>query len=263
MNPILPALGLCALLLALPAQAAAPDPLVQGTEDHEAQILGWSADGKRFAMRLYLHPPFASRAAPTPLPYCEGYVNHEKHYFHGGLVWLAYEHGHLLDSFVILAPDTCTPVFEAEQRVAAAQKKLAELGIRMDAPGQELVPSGNPSAITVSEGPHAPYTLEYEEHATPPVSDPKSDKKRGTLEQAVYLRQGKTRQKLLGRKVPYEYSATMMGYLRTGLDRVWLSPSGTTIVVLSYERVGNMSGGRKSLRMLGMLGWSGNTLKPL
>ncbi|MFL5349728.1 MAG: hypothetical protein ACJ8AT_33440 [Hyalangium sp.] len=263
MNPILPALGLCALLLTLPVQAAAPDPLVQGTEDHEAQILGWSADGKRFAMRLYLHPPFTSRAAPNPPPYCEGYVNHENHYFHGGLVWLAYERGHLLDSFVILAPDTCTPIPEAEQRLAAAKKKLAELGISLEATGQELVPPVNTNTLAVDQGPHAPYTLEYEEHTTAQAPNSKSGNKRGTLEQSVYMQQGKARQKLLGRKVPYEYSAAMMGYLRTGLDRVWLSPSGSTMVVLGYERVGNMSGGRKSLRMLGMLGWSGNALKPL
>ncbi len=263
MNPLLPSLGLCALLFTLPVQAAAPDPLVQGTEDHEAQILGWSADGKRFVMRLYLHPPFASRVAPNPPPFCEGYVNHENNYFRGGLVWLAYERGRLLDSFVILAPDTCTPLDEAQQRLANAKKKLSELGIQLEAPGQELVPPINTSTITVSQGPHAPYTLEYEEHATPQASDPKSGKQRGTLEQTVYVRQGGTRQKLLSRKVPYEYSTTMMGYLKTGMDRVWLSPSGSTLVVLGYEHVGNMSGGRKSLRMLGMLGWSGNTLKPL
>jgi hypothetical protein len=54
MNPILASLGLCALLTALPVQAAPPDVLAQSIDDHEAQILGWSADGQRFVMRLYL-----------------------------------------------------------------------------------------------------------------------------------------------------------------------------------------------------------------
>jgi hypothetical protein len=263
MNPLLPSLGLCALLFALPVQAALPDPLVQGTEAHEAQILGWSADGKRFAVRLYLLPAFATRVAPEPPPFCEGYVTHENNYFRGGLVWLAYERGHLLSSFLILNPDTCTPVEEAEQRLANARKKLGELGIKLETPGQELVPPINASVITVSQGPHAPYTIEYEEHATAQAPDTKAGKQRGTLEQTVYVRKGAARQKVLGRKTPYEYPTAMMGYLKTGLDRVWLSPSGSTLVVIGYERVGNMGGGRKSLRMLGMLGWSGNTLKPL
>lgn len=263
MNPLLPSLGLCALLLSLPVQAAAPDPLIQGTTDHSAQILGWSADGKRFAIRLYALLPFASRVGPNPPPYCEGYITHEGNYFRGGVAWLAYERGRLIATLPILDAGMCTPIPEAERRLADAKKKIAALGIRLDATGQELAPPVNTSTIEVSQGPHAPYTLEYEEHATQPPPDPKSGMQRGTLEQTVYLVQGKTRQKLLDRKTPYEYSTAMMGYLKTGMDRVWVSPSGSTLVVLGYERVGNMSGGRKSLRMLGMLSWSGNTLKPL
>jgi hypothetical protein len=266
MRPILVSLGLCALLTALPVQAAAPaseDLLALSSDDHLAQILGWSDDGKRFVMRLYLSMPFAPRDANHGPTYCEGYVNHEGHYFNGALVWLAYERGHLLKSFAILDPNTCTPVPVAEQRVTEAKKQLSTLGIRLDTPGKELTTPINGSVITVEEGPQAPYALEYEEKITPKTAKPKSGVQKGTLEQTVYLHKGSTRQKVLSRRSSYEYSTAMAGYMQTGMDRVWLSPSGNTLVVLGYERVGNLSGGRKSLRMLGMLGWSGNTLKPL
>jgi hypothetical protein len=207
--------------------------------------------------------PFSVRSAPEPPPFCEGYVNHESHYFWGGLYWLVYERGRLLSTIPILDPETCTPVNVVQQRIVDAKKQLSALGIRMEATGQELVPPINGSSITVSEGPQAPYTIEYEERTSPRASDPKSGLQRGTREQQVYVRKGSTRQKVLSRKDSYEYSTAMAGYLRTGLDRVWLSPSGSTLVVLGYEREGNMTGGRKSLRLLGMLGWSGSTLKPL
>jgi hypothetical protein len=79
----------------------------------------------------------------------------------------------------------------------------------------------------------------------------------------VFASLGGKRQKVLGRKGTYEFSKDAAGYWTAGLDRLWLSPSGSTVVVVGYERVGNIGGGRKSLRLLGVLGWSGNALKPL
>jgi hypothetical protein len=262
MNALLLSLGLGALLAALPAHAAT-DPLAQGTEDHDAQVIGWSSDGRRVAVRLYLIEPFTPRPAFGELPPCEGYVNHEGNAFRGGVVLLAYERGRLLTSFPIRDAERCTPPAEADKRLEAAKKKLGALGIQLEATGQEILSALEGPSIRVEQGAQAPYTIEYAERTTPQAPNAKSGKQRGTLEQELYVRRGETRQKVLSRKVPYEYSTAMAGYLRTGLDRVWLSPSGNTIVVLGFERVGNMSGGRKSLRLLGMVGWSGTTLKPL
>jgi hypothetical protein len=262
MNPLFASLGLCVLLAALPAHAAT-DPLAQGTEEHDAQVIGWSGDGKRFAVRLYFLEPFTPRESMDDVPPCDGYVTHEGNPFRGGLVLLAYERGRLLSTFPIRERERCTPTAEAEKRLEAAKKRLEALGIRLDATGKEILSTLNAPSITVEQGAQAPYTLEYEERATPAAAAVKSEKQRGTLVQDLHVRRGKARQKLLSRKTPYEYSTTMAGYLRTGLDRVWLSPSGTTVVVLGYERVGNMRGGRKSLRLLGVLGWSGSALKPL
>ncbi|WP_224240895.1 hypothetical protein [Hyalangium gracile] len=263
MNLLLPSLGLCALLVALPAQAAPEDPLAKGTENHEAQVLGWSADGKRFVVRLYQLDPFTPRPALGEKPLCPGYVSHEGNAFQGGLVWLVYERSRLISALPILDVKTCTPEQEAQKRTEAAKKKLGSLGIQLDAPGREILAHVNTSSIDVSQGAQAPYTLEYEERATPQASKAPSEMQRGALEQQLYVRKGEARQRVLGRKSSFEYSTAMAGYLRTGLDRVWLSPSGSTVVVLAYERVGNMSGGRKSLRLLGVLGWSGAALKPL
>jgi hypothetical protein len=262
MNPLLSTLGLCALLAALPAHAA-PDPLAQGKEDHSAQVIGWSADGKRVAVRLFLTAPFMPRQAVGDVPLCEGYVNPEGNPFRGGAVLLVYERGRLLSSMPVRDADKCTPPAEATKRLEAARKKLSTLGIQLEVPGQELLAELNASQISVTKGAQTPYTIEYVERSTPQARDAKSGKQRGTLEQEVYVLRGQSRQKVLTRKVPYEYSTAMAGYWRTGLDRLWISPSGTTIVVLGFERVGNMSGGHKSLRLLGMAGWSGTALKPL
>jgi hypothetical protein len=250
------------LLAALPAHAAT-DPLAQGTADHDAQVIGWSGDGKRFAVRLYFIDPFIPRPAFGEQPPCEGYVNDEGNAFRGGVVLLAYERGKLLSSFPIRDAEKCTPPAEADKRFEAAKKKLGGLGIKLEATGQEILSALSAPTITVEQGAQAPYTIEYVERATPQAPNAKAGKQRGTLELEVYVSRGDARQKVLSRKVPYEYSTAMAGYWRTGLDRLWLSPSGTTIVVLGFERVGNMSGGRKSLRLLGVVGWSGSTLKPL
>lgn len=262
MNRLLSSLGLCAFLAALPVHAAT-DPLAQGTDDHDAQVIGWSHDGARVAVRLYLFEPFKPRPAFGERPPCDGYLTHEGNPFRGGLVLLAYERGRLVSSFPIRDANTCTPSAEAEKRLEAAKKKLGAMGIQLDAPGQELLAGVTGSSVTVEKGAQAPYTIEYTESATPRSSGAKSGKQRVTVEQEVSVRKGTARQKVLSRKGSYEYSTAAAGYLRTGLDRVWLSPSGSTLVVLGFERIGNMGGGRKSLRILGMVGWSGTALKPL
>lgn len=263
MKPLLPALALCALLVALPAHAATPDPLVQGKDDHDAQILGWSANGQRFLVRLYQMAPFTPRPATGELPVCAGYTNHEGNAFRGGLVWLVYEKGRLLATFPILDSTRCTPEDEANKRIEDAKKRVASLGIQLDAPGKEIVAEVNSPSITVSEGPHAPYSIEYANRTATAGSDPKTGLQRGTVEQQVFVRVGDKRQKVLGRKGSFEFSKAAAGYWTAGLDRVWISPSGSTVVVVGFEQVGNMAGGRKSLRLLGVLGWSGDALKPL
>ena len=112
-------------------------------------------------------------------------------------------------------------------------------------------------------GPHAPYCFEYEDHTSTTGTAPKTGMQRGTVEQQVFVSMGGKRQKVLGRKGSFEFSNAAAGYWTAGLDRVWISPSGSTVVVVGNERVGTMAGGRKSLRLLGVLGWSGNALKPL
>jgi hypothetical protein len=262
MNLLLRILGLCALLLALPARAAT-DPLAQGTEDHEAQVIGWSADEKRFAVRLYLRDAAHIERRDDEIVACEGYVTHEEHPLRGGLVLLAYERGRLLSTFPIYDRDKCTPPDVSKKRLADAKKKLGALGINLETPGKELIPLHNGPTVTVNQGPQGSYVLEYEKRLQNQVVDPKAKKERGTAEQNLYLRQGETRQKLLTRTQPYSYSTSMNGYWEPGLARVFASPSGKTLVVLSHEILGNMANRRKSLRLMGVLGWSGNTLKPL
>jgi hypothetical protein len=254
--------GCAVLLLALPSHAA-PDPLAQSKADHDAQIVGWSADETRFAIRLYLRDTFATRQfLNDPIP-CEGYVNHEGNTFLGGVVLLVYERGKLLHHFPIRDTDRCTPPDEASKRIDKATKRLTAMGINLHTPGTQIVSTLDQPRISVEQGPQAPYTIEYEAQAPAADAPPKNGRLQGTSDQALYVRKGDTRAKVLSRKAAYDYSPAMAGYWRPGLDRVVLSPSGNTLIVLGNERTGNMSGSRKSLRLLGVLRWSGTTLKPL
>ncbi|HLK99796.1 MAG TPA: hypothetical protein VK539_04390 [Myxococcaceae bacterium] len=255
-------LSLCVLVLALPALAA-KDPLAQGTEDHEAQIIGWSADEKRFAVRLYLRDAAHQERKDNEIIACEGYVTHEEHPLRGGMVLLAYERGRLLSTFPIYDNTRCTPPDVSKKRLEDAKKKLSGLGINLDTPGRELIPLFNGPTVNVGEGPRAPYSLEYEKRLQDKAVNAKTGEERGTVEQELYLRKGEARQKLLARKSTYAYSTRMNGYWEPGLGRVFVSPSGQTLVVLGHEILGNLAKRRKSLRLLGVLGWSGDALKPL
>jgi hypothetical protein len=255
-------LSLCVLMLALPASAA-KDPLAQGTEDHEAQVIGWSADEKRFAVRLYLREAALHERKDDEIIACEGYLTHEEHPLRGGMVLLAYERGRLLSTFPIYDNNRCTPPDESKKRLEDAKKKLSGLGINLDTPGQEIIPLFNGPKANVSQGPQGPYSLEYEKRLLNKVVNAKAGEERGNVEQDLYLSKGDTRQKLFTRKSSYAYSTRVNGYWEPGLSRVFVSPSGKTLVVLGHEITGNMTKRRSSLRLLGVLGWDGDTLKPL
>ncbi|SEK71637.1 hypothetical protein SAMN05444354_102155 [Stigmatella aurantiaca] len=262
MHPLLAPLCVCALLLPS-TLLAAQDPLAKGQGDHVAQVIGWSSDEKRFAVRLYARSQPASPQVDREPEACEGYVNGEGHPFRGSLTVLAYEGGRLLSLFPIQEAGTCTPLTQAQERLNAALKRLEALGIQMGAPAKELLFSPETGGLRVEDGPQAPYTLEYAERLVPQPPKPKQSLQRGVLEQELSVLKGGTRTKVLSRRTPYEYTTAAAGYWRPGLDRLFLSPSGKTLVVMGAERVGNLSGGRKSLRLLGVLVWSGEQLKPL
>ncbi|HEX8700145.1 MAG TPA: hypothetical protein VF815_14970 [Myxococcaceae bacterium] len=255
-------LGLCLVVLTLPAFAAT-DPLAQGTEDHEAQIIGWSADERRFAVRLYVREAAHLERKDGEIAACEGYLTHEEHPLRGGMVLLAYERSRLLSSFTIYDSNKCTPPDVFKKRFDDAMKKLSGLGINLSTPGQHIIPVFNGPKANVSQGPQGPYSLEYEKRLQTPVVNAKTGEERGTVEQDVYVRKGDTRQKVLTRKSSYAYSTRMNGYWEPGLGQVSVSPSGKTIVVFGHEIVGSLAKRRKSLRLLGVLSWSGDTLKPL
>jgi hypothetical protein len=257
-------ISLCVCVLLLPsAVRAAPDPLSKGQGDPVAQVIGWSSNEKRFALRLYVRaPPAPPHMEQEPEP-CEGYVNSEGNPFRGSLSVLAYEGTRLLSAFPIQEEGACTPLDEAQKRLNAALKQLEALGIPLDSPAKELPFATGPGGLRVEEGPQAPYGLEYAERLLPQASNPKQTTQRGTLEQELYMLKGGTRTKVLSRRTAYEYPSAAAGYWQSGLDRVYLSPSGQTLVVMGTERTGNLSGGRKVLRLLGVLSWSGGQLKPL
>ncbi|EAU62582.1 hypothetical protein STIAU_6707 [Stigmatella aurantiaca DW4/3-1] len=226
-----------------------------------AQVMGWSQDEKRFALRLYVRVQRPGQEGQTAPEACEGYVTPEGNPFHGSLSLLAYEGTRLLAQMPIQDAGACTPLSEAQKRLDAATKRLETLGIRLGNPSNELFFSGSGS-LRVQEGLQAPYSLEYIERILPQAPEPKSGMQRGTLEQEVYVIKAEARKKVLSRRSAYAYATGAAGYWRPGTDRVFVSPSGKTLVVMGAERVGNLSGGHRSLRLLGVLSWLGETLKP-
>ncbi|WP_224250180.1 hypothetical protein [Hyalangium gracile] len=146
------AVSLLALLTAaLPAWA----------DKESLQIIGWSADEQRFAVRVYTDETTGMEAEDEP--FCPGYVNHQGEKFRGSLMLGVYDKDKKPTWFDIQDSGECTPPKKAKERLEKAKKALAALGIDLaqKKPGTELTPDKK-GQLTIKEGPGSPYTLEAE-----------------------------------------------------------------------------------------------------
>jgi hypothetical protein len=255
--------GVLALLcFALPARANPPS----------IQLLGWSGDEQRFAVREYDHTDLGESGMDEPPPPCPGYVDHEGKPFTGSLTLSVYEKGKQRDSFSIQDGAPCTPPKEAKARLAQAKQALAKLGIdlKQKKVGTELTPDAE-GRIRVNEGPGAPYTL-VAEHRQPPKKKAAAQEAESSAEEDPNVpvevnyslvvsvdKDGKRRQ-LFSRKVEGTYTPMLGGRYSTELNRVWLSPTGQTLVFITLTSSGNMRGREESLEVLGALSWAGAPL---
>jgi hypothetical protein len=251
---------LAVLTLALPARA------------HQSlQVVGWSADEQRFAVRRFELEEGDPSMGDDEESFCPGYVDHEGKKFRGALKLAVYEKGKQLATYSIQDAGTCTPPKLARARLDRAKQELAKLGIdlKQKEPGTELLP-GEDATITVSEGPGAPYTLEAEEQVketnlkgralTEEEENDAHSERRVKGQLLVFLNQGGKRRQVLSQKVDGSYTPMMAGHHWTKLARVWLSPGGRTVVVISETSSGNMRGASQSLDVMGVLSWSGTPL---
>jgi hypothetical protein len=242
------------LALAPTAGAQPEDPLATGISD-EAQVIGWSADEKRFAVRVYGLAGEDDSEAESP--FCPGYVDHKGKKFRGSLTLAVYEEGKLLTSFRIQEWE-CTPPEQSRARLAEAKAEFAKLGIDMTKPGTEVLAKG--TKVVVKEGPGTPYTLEYVSKLKQ-KNDPKDPALSHLVgKEEVMLRQGKEKRAVYSRplKVPFEES--MGAHYHLGLSRVWVSPSKAVVVLVGSETEGGMRGSGTKLRLRSVLTWGGEPL---
>ena len=201
-------------LLLLIALAATPaeGPLDPVASMQELQLIGWSKDETRYAVRAF------DRFEEPPAE-CAGYVDHEGKRFNGRLAVAAYERGRLLESWVVQDFPQCTPEATAQATLAAAKAKLAELGIDLEAKGTSLpcakgckLPGG--AALEVVD--KTRNARHEDEEGFRKFS--------GTLR--VTLRSGKQVTQLFEKSFQEAYMVVMGATMSAGLEKVWLSPSG-------------------------------------
>ncbi len=259
------ATALLALSISLPAWAA----------DNLIEPIGWSADEQRVAVRVYhfVDTEFDDEAVSD----CKGYVDHKGAAFTGSLSFAVYEKGKQVATFPIQDSDKCTPPKTAKARLTKAKEELLKLGIdlKLKQPGTILTPKpikdGAGVAVTLTEGPGAPYTLEAVREGTLEFTGAPSEaegeeaaeeddvnrERREKGELVVYVKKDGQRKKLAARKYDYTYLPAIGDMLEVSLAQVWLSPQGKTTVFLSEYVAGMMRGRTDSFEVMGGASWDG------
>jgi hypothetical protein len=259
-------LGL-ALVVARPALAgdeAAQDPLVDGRGNHELQVIGWSADDQRFAVRLYERDIETFEPVKKPLV-CEGYVDHRGKRFRGTLRLRVYEGDRVVANHVIQQKEPCTPTDKATARLAAAKEDLARLGIDLTRTGTvRAVPwvvdnrlsieerGKLKASMVVKQGPGAPYTLQFVNNLRFVMGEGGFDN-HASGKQQVYLRHEGKRRQVAERAVKAVFMTAMAGHWEAGFSEVIISPSGQKLVVVGYERDSSMRHRARMLRLVGVV----------
>jgi hypothetical protein len=240
----------------------------------DLQIIGWSKDEKRFAVRLY-DLDVETNELDEPPPYCPGYVNHRGKKFMGALRLQLFEGKQPTGTWNIQDAQPCTPPGTARDRLAQAKTALAQQGVELSATGAVAMPPSKgkkpsskrkgrtwvttaASAVVLPSGPWAGQRVEVtcrvenreqadaDEDPSSPVTS------RATF--TVGLRSGKSLTPLgeftLG---PTEWSMMQAGHWTPTFDRLLLSPSGKSFVVLGHLDEGNMRGSSSSSVVLGLV----------
>lgn len=239
----------------------------------DLQLIGWSKDEKRFAVRIY-ELDGETNELDEPPPYCPGYINHRGKKFRGALRIQLFEGAKALNTWNIQDAQPCTPPAAARDRLAQAQAALSEQGVELTAMGGIALPTQKPkpppkrsgrawvttaaSAVLLPSGPWAGQRIEISCRVDNRESaDAKGDPSVPITSQALFkvgLRAGKSLTPLgeftLG---PTDWSAAQAGHWNPAFDRLLLSPSGNSFVVLGHLDEGNLSGGSSSSVVLGLV----------
>ncbi|MBL8920188.1 MAG: hypothetical protein JNJ54_15080 [Myxococcaceae bacterium] len=233
-------------LLALALTASSPpQPLDQA---ERIQPVGWSADQKRVALRVF----FGAEASEAED--CAGYVDGEGKKFRTGLALVVLNEGAVEHTFVIQRPpmDSCTSVVDAKAELGAAKAKLDELGIDRAAPGRSLAvkreraKKGSTELFRATDGNRT--VLEFSLSVS--ESDDGVDGRRVTTK-GSWKRLPPAGVPTSGTLTlpPTSYSLIMAGSFRYDFT-VLASPAGDRLLVFSHERHSNMRGSWNVSRLL-------------
>ncbi|WP_224240448.1 hypothetical protein [Hyalangium gracile] len=253
---------------------APPKPDVSSDMPADFQLIGWSKDEKRFAVRRYDLSDSEDDLSEPP-PYCPGYVNHLGKKFRGGLLLQLYEGTTATKTWGIQDSEPCTPPETARERLTQAKAALAEQGVDLLAVGavvmprkgaRKATPRGNSklavgtatTTLVLPSGPWARQTVDVTCRVERRDSGKSEEDGIGTyLSRATFtvrLRTGKKPVALgeftLG---PTEWSPVMAGRWDPTFDRLFLSPSGKSFVLLARLDEGNMHDSSVSSVVLGLV----------
>src|SRR5262245_62003734 len=98
-------------------------------QTHDVQMIGWSKDESRYALRVYELAPEVFDPDLHKVSFCKGYVDHTGKRFRGGLWLLFYVGNRQKGQWQIQDSRTCTPPETARDRLTQAKAALAEQGI--------------------------------------------------------------------------------------------------------------------------------------
>lgn len=247
------------------------NPLI-GEGVSEAQVVGWSSDERRFALRQF---DLMSEDIYEETEPCPGYIDHRGKPFMGTLTLQAYEIANegmfLLESFTIqhgparpteFDPDDCTPPAEAKENLEAAKRRFAELGIDLEKKGTVVkLTADTPAKLN---GPNGDYTLEYDSSGLSFDEEDEDGEWTGAAHaygtHSLVMDQDGKRKILAQRSLDKEYGLIGAGYFSTGVSHVNVSPGGRAVVVIGHESEGNMRGSDKALFFWGAFHWKGDQL---
>lgn len=249
-----------------PRLGDAPDTL------DDLQLVGWSKDEKRFAVRVYNRTDPDGDALSEPEPYCPGYVDHRGKKFRGGLMLQSHDGNQFTGTWHLQDSAPCTPPETMRDRLAQAKAALSQQGIELTAVGSTvLVPrkrSKSPSphlklgtslATTRLALPSGPWAKQFVEVTcrveTRYKVKPKDNPKGSMISRAAFTVRVRSGKKLLPlgefNMEPAEWLAAMGGQWTPSVDRLYLSPGGKSFVLIARLDDGNESSLSSSSVVLG------------
>jgi hypothetical protein len=249
-------------------------PKVDDASDvvEDLQLIGWSQDEQRFALRVYDLADLDGDDLSEPPPYCPGYVDLRGKKFRGSVMLQAHDGKQFTGAWNIQDVQPCTAPETARERLAQAKANLEQQGIDLSAVGSTVAPprkggrssppKSKPGITTTTTRlalPSGPWARQFVEIScrveTRQKPKPKGSPTGWMSSKATFtvrLRSGKKPTSLgeftLG---PDDWMVTPAGHWIPTVHRLFLSPSGKSFVLVARLDSGSLRDGGSSSMVLG------------